>query len=91
MMRHGVDSPGNKQELSTVCQVYWDIASRRVIDGVCMCIMGELNKVMVNELEAQCLLYGIGLEDERLHVVMAEDPNLGLVRKIYTVKCKMQL
>ena len=76
MMRHGSDLTGNKHELSTICQVYWDIASRRIIDNVCMCILSEVTKVMVQELEARCLLFGMGVEDDALHAVMAEDPTL---------------
>ena len=76
MMRHGSDLTGNKHELSTICQVYWDIASRRIIDNVCMCVLSEVTKVMVQELEARCLLFGMGIDDEDLQSVMAEDVNL---------------
>ena len=76
MMRHGSDLTGNKHELATICQVYWDIASRRIIDNVCMCVLSEVTKVMVQELEARCLLFGMGVEDDALQAVMAEDPTL---------------
>eukprot|EP01038_Epipyxis_sp_PR26KG_P012114 gene12114-16219_t len=36
--RHGVNSKGNEQEMITLIQAYWDIASRRFIDNVCMCL-----------------------------------------------------
>lgn len=66
MRRHGVDSMGNKQELITLIQAYWDIASRRLIDNVCMCIEKEFLAGFINELETQSTLFGISLQEEQV-------------------------
>jgi hypothetical protein len=59
MLRHGVDSKGNQQEMITLIQAYWDIASRRLVDNVCMCIDMEFSNKLIKELEAHCMLYGV--------------------------------
>lgn len=43
LSRHGVDAKGNAQEVTTLVQAYWDIASRRVIDNTCMYLDAEIS------------------------------------------------
>lgn len=74
--RHGVDSDGNQQEMVTLIQAYWDIASRRLIDNVCMCIEMEFATKFVTELQSQTVLYGIALQDSEIAVLLKEDSAL---------------
>lgn len=73
MRRHGVDSHGNLQEMITLVQAYWDIASRRFIDNVCMQIEKGFVDKMLSELETQCTLYAVTCSSEQVAKIMQED------------------
>lgn len=75
MRRHGVDSVGNKQEMIILIQAYWDIASRRFMDNVCMCIEREFLHQLSIEVETQLTLFGISLNEDELKYLMQEDEN----------------
>lgn len=81
MMRHGVDVTGNQQEMVTLIQAYWDIASRRLTDNVCMCIEMEFSQQLIKELEAQCVLFGISVEDDKVTELLMEDVSISKRRR----------
>lgn len=89
MRRHGVDSQGNQQEMTTLIQAYWDIASRRLIDNVCMCVEKDFTQTMVNEVETQGTLLGISLSDEEVRSLMKEDDLLAIRRTDLTERVKV--
>ncbi len=89
MRRHGVDSLGNKQEMIILIQAYWDIASRRFIDNVCMCIEREFLFQLSIEIENQCTLFGISLSEEELKRLMQEDESV--VRKRTSIIKRIEL
>jgi interferon-induced GTP-binding protein Mx1 len=73
MRRHGVDSYGNKQEMLTLIQAYWDIASRRFIDNLCMNIEKYLIHQLIDEITTQCTLYGISVDEKGILDLLKED------------------
>ena len=89
MRRHGVDSHGNKQEMLTLIQAYWDISSRRFIDNVCTNIEKSLIHQLIDELEMQCTLFGISMDEKKVLEIMKEDEQVTRRRK--EVKQKIQL
>ncbi len=89
MVRHGVDSKGNQHEMVTLIQAYWDIASRRLVDNVCMCMEMEFSTKLIRELESQCILYGIALSEEKTRLLLQEDPNIGEKRRVLKEKINM--
>jgi interferon-induced GTP-binding protein Mx1 len=89
MRRHGVDSQGNQQEMTTLIQAYWDIASRRFIDNVCMCIEKEFVSTLVNEVETQGTLLGISMSDTEVKHLMKEDDQVSFRRNELIEKVKV--
>lgn len=81
MLRHGVDAQGSLQEMSTLIQAYWDIASRRLVDNVCMCIEREFSDELVRSLQSQCVLFGLALSPEKVKELLQEDLLLSGRRK----------
>lgn len=58
MQVHGGDSRNSFQELLVLIQAYWDIASRRFVDNVCMCVEAELSaQVSLSKLFMCVLIY----------------------------------
>lgn len=89
MMRHGVDVHGNQQEMLTLIQAYWDIASRRLTDNVCMCLEMEFCSKLVVELEAQCILYGISVDEAKTEELLQESASVGRRRMFLKEKVQM--
>lgn len=89
MRRHGVDSQGNQQEMTTLIQAYWDIASRRFIDNVCMCIEKEFVSALVNEVETQGTLLGIAMSQAEVKQLMREDDQVTFRRNELIEKVKV--
>ncbi len=81
MRRHGVDSHGNKQEMLTLIQAYWDICSRRFIDNVCMNIEKYFIHQLINELEMSCTLFSISIDEKEVLDIMKEDEQIIQRRK----------
>ncbi len=96
MRRHGVDSQGNQQEMTTLIQAYWDIASRRFIDNVCMCIEKEFVTSLVNEVETQSTLLGFSMSDVEVKQLMREDDQVAfrrseLIEKVKVLKSSIEV
>mmetsp|Transcript_191 Transcript_191/g.306 ORF Transcript_191/g.306 Transcript_191/m.306 type:complete len:668 (-) Transcript_191:94-2097(-) len=89
MTRHGVNSTGNQQEMATLIQAYWDIASRRLVDNVCMCVENELSQHLMSELDSRCMLFGVALEDENIQELMCEDPAVSKKREALRARMDM--
>lgn len=66
--------------MTTLIQAYWDIASRRLIDNVCMCIEKEFSACLVKDMETQSTLFGISLSQEEAEAFMQEDPVIAVQR-----------
>jgi Dynamin GTPase effector domain len=73
IQRHGVDAHGNVQEMATLIQAYWDVASRRLVDNVCMCVEMEFTNKVVRELEAQCFLHSVSMDKSAVERALKED------------------
>jgi hypothetical protein len=96
MRRHGVDSQGNKQEMMTLIQAYWDISSRRFIDNVCMNVEKFLLHQLIDELEMSCTLFSISIDDKKLMEIMKEDETitkrrLELKQRIQTLESSLDV
>ena len=60
-------------------QAYWDVASRRLIDNVCMAIEMEFTSKVVKQVEAQCFMYSVSLDKAIIEkVLVLKNPTLSL-------------
>lgn len=73
MQRHGVDSSGNLLEMITMLQGYWDIASRRFVDNMCMMMEKDFLDEVLSELESEATLFGMSLTPVEIQEYMKED------------------
>lgn len=89
MRRHGVDSQGNLLEMITLVQAYWDIASRRFIDNVCMQMEKGFVARVVAELETQSTLFAVTCSEVELAEIMREDAEIAKRRAEITEKIKV--
>ncbi|RYH24926.1 hypothetical protein EON65_16205 [archaeon] len=89
MQRHGVDSVGNYMEMVTMLQGYWDIASRRLVDNVCMLVDKDFVDHVLSELDTQLTVYSMGLSKNEVKDVMKEDRYIVQRRKQLLEKIKL--
>lgn len=89
MRRHGVDSQGNLQEMITLVQAYWDIASRRFIDNICMHMEKGFVAKVVGELETQATLFAVTCTEKELSALMEEDVEIARKRAEIAEKIKV--
>lgn len=89
MRRHGVDAQGNLQEMITLVQAYWDIASRRFIDNVCMHMDKGFIARVVQELETQATLFAVTCSETELAQLMQEDVDIAQKRLEISEKIKV--
>lgn len=73
MQRHGVDASGNIMEMVTMLQGYWDIASRRLIDNICMLMEKDFVDEVLAQVDTQATLFGMGLQANDVKNYMKED------------------
>lgn len=75
LQRHGGDARKNaSQEMVPLIQAYWDIASVRFVDNVCMCFETEIANKFSHELETQCFVVAITLDERRVDELLEESP-----------------
>jgi interferon-induced GTP-binding protein Mx1 len=89
MRRHGVDSQGNLLEMITLVQAYWDIASRRFVDNVCMHMEKGFVARVVSDLETQSTLFACTCSEIDLAHMMQEDVAIAKKRADISEKIKV--
>ena len=89
MQRHGVDATGNYMEMITMLQGYWDIASRRLIDNVCMVVERDFVEALLTEVDTQTTLFAMALSYSEIRELMKEDTRV--IEKRKTIKARIQL
>jgi hypothetical protein len=89
MQRHGVDATGNIMEMITMLQGYWDIASRRLIDNVCMLVERDFVEALLTEVDTQAALFGMALSSTDIRELMKED--MHLIERRKAIKARIQL
>ncbi|KAJ1460259.1 P-loop containing nucleoside triphosphate hydrolase protein [Pelagophyceae sp. CCMP2097] len=86
MQTHGVNTTSKVEDMCTLLQAYWDVATKRLVDNVCMTLEHDFTAKLLNELEAAAFLYAaeLGAPDKALDLerLFREDPTILEARRL---------
>jgi interferon-induced GTP-binding protein Mx1 len=80
MQCHGVNVKSKVEDMTIMIEAYWDVATKRVVDNVCMTMEHDFVGKFLKKLEAECFVLAtdcMGAEGPAtLGLLFAEDPVL---------------
>lgn len=88
MQYHGVNISSRVEDLSIMIEAYWDVATKRLVDNVCMTMEHDFINKVVREVESQCFFVATnsGRDEEEMGRLFSEDPAMRRKRQILLEK-----
>ena len=90
MTNHGINVKSKVEDLTIMIEAYWDVATKRLVDNVCMTIEHDFLGRLLCKLEEECFLLAtnsFGPEGvARLAQLFLEDPAVMERRRNLTAK-----
>jgi len=80
MGAHGVNQKGNVEEMKTLLQAYWGLATRRLVDNLCMAVEHDFAAQLAGKLETECFTFAGTVEGARLDAMLEEDATVQEMR-----------
>lgn len=90
MQTHGVNTTSKVEDMCTLLQAYWDVATKRLVDNVCMTLEHDFTAAILKELESECFLfaaeYAAPDREVELRRLFREDPAVVELRRAAKAK-----
>lgn len=90
MQTHGVNTTSKVEDMCTLLQAYWDVATKRLVDNVCMTLEHDFTANLLKEFESECFLFAAeyAAPDKELELsrLFREDPAVVEVRRAAKAK-----
>lgn len=78
MQSHGVNVKSKVEDMIIMIEAYWDVATKRIVDNVCMTMEHDFLGKLLKRLESECFLLAtdFGQKSDELDALFAEDPGV---------------
>ncbi|KAH8097579.1 hypothetical protein JL720_472 [Aureococcus anophagefferens] len=80
MQTHGVNTTSKVEDMCTLLEAYWDVATNRLVDNVCMTLEHDFTNAILKQLEEACFMFAaeMSLDDKETELarLFLEDPQL---------------
>ncbi|KAH8074766.1 hypothetical protein JL721_2339 [Aureococcus anophagefferens] len=80
MQTHGVNTTSKVEDMCTLLEAYWDVATKRLVDNVCMTLEHDFTNAILKQLEEACFMFAaeMSLDDKETELarLFLEDPQL---------------
>ena len=78
MQCHGVNVKSKVEDMIIMIEAYWDVATKRIVDNVCMTMEHDFLGKLLKRLESECFLLAtdFGQKKEELDALFTEDPGV---------------
>jgi len=76
MNTHGVNTTSRVEDMTIMIEAYWDVATKRLVDNVCMTIEHDFLSQVLRRLESECFLLATDVTRKQhdLDALFSEDP-----------------
>ena len=85
MATHGVNTASKVEDMCTLLEAYWDVATKRLVDNVCMTLEHDFANFSLKKLEESCFLFaadaGVPEKTDLLERLFLQDPRVVAQRK----------
>jgi hypothetical protein len=85
MATHGVNTASKVEDMCTLLEAYWDVATKRLVDNVCMTLEHDFANFSLKKLEESCFLFaadaGVPEKTDLLERLFLQDPRVVQQRK----------
>ncbi len=94
MATHGVNTASKVEDMCTLLEAYWDVATKRLVDNVCMTLEHDFANFSLKKLEESCFLFaadaGVPEKTDLLERLFLQDPRVVAQRKA-AIEKKMRM
>ena len=85
MATHGVNTASKLEDMCTLLEAYWDVATKRLVDNVCMTLEHDFSNFSLKKLEESCFLFaadaGTPEKQDFIERLFLQDPRVVAQRR----------